>query len=270
MTAAGTPVKLLSCDCSATVAVGFITAGHGIEFNGVNVTKTCVVVDITSVFQLAYLVRPELSKSHLEVPIAMLATSFPFALLCHIKDLEVTSISSMQLGKDIQKSPLPPHPYRSNYDPYYTSANAESCNEPPDIAKSPPQSEQESDLSTSTSYDAEGEQSIEECIPDPEAAALLAENLPALSLESVGSPQPELTPYEDTEICSHVLGDIWHLMNQFKIPLSHGLHWPFAQALRDALFVPDLVDKAAVEAVLQKRNVTWEQMVLWKPEWVWK
>ena len=270
MTAAGTPVKLLSCDHSATVAVGFITAGRGIEFNGVNVTKTRVVVDITSVFQPAYLVCPELSKSRLEVPIATLATSFPFALLCHIKDLEVTSISSMQLGEDIQKSPLPPHPYRSNYDPYYTSANAESCNKPPDIAESPPQSEQESDLSTSTLYDAKGEQSIEECIPDPEAAALLAENLPALSLESVGSPEPELTPYEDTEIRSHVLGDIWHLMNQFKIPLSHGLRQPFARALRDALFVPDLVDKAAVEAVLQKRNVTWEQMVLWKPEWVWK
>ncbi|KAF8328650.1 hypothetical protein F5887DRAFT_897466 [Amanita rubescens] len=269
MTAAGTPVKLLSRDRSTTVAVGFISTGRGIEFNGVNITKTRVLVDITSILQPAYLICPELSKSHLEVPITTLATSFPFALLCHVKDLEVTSISSMQLHENIQKSPLPPHPYRSNYDPYSdpsATANSESCDSPSAFVDSPDHPDQDLDLSASTSYDAEGEQSIEECIPDP-AAALLAENLTA---QSIGSSESLLTLYEDTEIRSRVLGDIWHLMNQFKIPLSHGLRRPFARALRDALFVPDPVDKAAIEAVLQERNVTWDQMVLWKPEWVWK
>ena len=59
-TAAGTPVKLLSRDLSVTVAVGFIAVGCGVEFNGVNVTKTRVIVNITSVFQPAYL----MSKLH--------------------------------------------------------------------------------------------------------------------------------------------------------------------------------------------------------------
>lgn len=71
-------------------------------------------------------------------------------------------------------------------------------------------------------------------------------------------------------ICSCVLGDIWHLMDQFKISVHHGLRRPFARALRDALLLPDEDDKAAVEQVLAQKNVTFDQMVLWQPDWVWR
>ncbi|KAK2467195.1 hypothetical protein APHAL10511_000744 [Amanita phalloides] len=159
-----------------------------------------------------------------------------------------------------QRNPLPPHP---DYDPYASSNFPAQAGTDESHADS-----LDLDWSTSIPYDAETEQSLDGSVMVTTAAAQ-AEALPASSL-SDGSPQMAPALYKDTDIRSQVLGDIWHLMNQFKIPLSHGLHCPFARALRDALFVPDPVDKAAVESVLQKKNVTWEQMVLWKPEWVWK
>ena len=267
-TAAGTPVKLLSHDRSATVAVGFIAAGRGVEFDGVKVTKTRILVNITSIFQLAYLVRSELLRSHLEVPIGSLSTSFPFALLCHARDLEITPITSLQVCNEALKTPLPPHPYESNYDPYAASADFATQTNSSDNDESALVDSAELDWCASLSYDAEAEQSINESVPDT-AAALLAETLVGVSA-SASSDESAPRLYEDTEIRSRVLGDIWHLMNQFKIPISHGLRRPFARALHDALFVPDQADKAAVEGVLRKTGVTWEQMVLWKPGWVWK
>jgi hypothetical protein len=71
------------------------------------------------------------------------------------------------------------------------------------------------------------------------------------------------------EIRSRVLGDIWHLMDQFKISVHHGLRRPFGRALRDAFFIPNPDDKAEVGNVLSTRQTTYECMVLTKPEWVW-
>ncbi|KAG6826090.1 hypothetical protein H0H92_001158 [Tricholoma furcatifolium] len=80
---------------------------------------------------------------------------------------------------------------------------------------------------------------------------------------------PATVTFANTEVHSHVWLDVWHLMNQLKISLHHGLRRPFFCALRDALFIPDADDKAAVEAVLKKQNDTWDQMVLWRPAWIW-
>ncbi|KAK2464000.1 hypothetical protein APHAL10511_003944 [Amanita phalloides] len=272
-TAAGTPVKLLSRDRLVTVAVGFIAVGRGVQFNGVNVTKTQVIVNITSVFQPAYLICPELLKSHLEVPISSLATLQPFALLCHTKDLEITTITSLQLRNEALdlRTPLLPHPYESNYDPYsspndvLTQISSHASNNEPSANL---------DWCASLPYDAKAEQSIDESAPDP-AVALLTESLSGTEniLVSESTELAELAPqllYEDSEIRTQVLGDIWHLMNQFKIPVTHGLRQPFARSLHDALFVPDQADKAAVEEILCKTSITWEHMVLWKLDWVWK
>jgi hypothetical protein len=73
----------------------------------------------------------------------------------------------------------------------------------------------------------------------------------------------------DTPIRSRVLGDVWHLMDQFKISLHHGLRRPFARALRDALLIPDASDKAAVSHVLDTLHTTYDLMVLTNAEWVW-
>jgi hypothetical protein len=73
----------------------------------------------------------------------------------------------------------------------------------------------------------------------------------------------------DTPIRSRILGDVWHLMDQFKISLHHGLRCPFARALRDALLIPDASDKAAVSRVLDTLHTSYGLMVLTNAEWVW-
>lgn len=71
-------------------------------------------------------------------------------------------------------------------------------------------------------------------------------------------------------IRSRVLGDIWHLMDQFYIAVHHGLRRPFARALRDAFFIPDAEDKAILEAFLLSKDVTWDSMVLYHSHWLWE
>ncbi|KAH0578899.1 hypothetical protein H2248_003091 [Termitomyces sp. 'cryptogamus'] len=69
---------------------------------------------------------------------------------------------------------------------------------------------------------------------------------------------------------SGVFGDIWHLMNQFPIPMHHGLRRPFAGDLRDAFFLFDQEDKATIEAFLATKGVTWETMLRYHPGWLFQ
>lgn len=61
--------------------------------------------------------------------------------------------------------------------------------------------------------------------------------------------------YEDTAICSRVLGDIFHFMNQFKIPNNHGLHCLFSHVFQDAVLIPYPNDKKVLEAFLSEKGV---------------
>ncbi|KAJ7681915.1 hypothetical protein DFH06DRAFT_1387871 [Mycena polygramma] len=70
---------------------------------------------------------------------------------------------------------------------------------------------------------------------------------------------------------TRVLQDVWHLMGRVtkKVDKRHSLAKQFARWLRDAIFVPDKIDKAKVEAVLKRGGITWNQAVRSRPEWVW-
>ena len=70
---------------------------------------------------------------------------------------------------------------------------------------------------------------------------------------------------------THTFQDIFHLMERLNkhINKDHSLAKQFSRVLRDAMLVPDKIDKARVEAVLKKQNITWDQAVRSKPEWVW-
>ncbi len=114
------------------------------------------------------------------------------------------------------------------------------------------------------SYDPATEQSIADAQSDPAALARAQVLIQQLAdSESTAS-------YQEPLVRSRVLGDIWHLMDQFKIPIHHGFRRPFTRALRDAILLPDPGDKSAVEDVLQKRNVSWAQMLLSHPDWLWR
>lgn len=50
--------------------------------------------------------------------------------------------------------------------------------------------------------------------------------------------------------------------------MHHGLRRPFARALRDALLIPDEEDKAAITPILEKRETTYDDMVLFHSSYV--
>ena len=253
-TAGGTPVWLISHDCNSTVALGYIAPDQPKQFDGVNISKTRVVVNITSVIQGAYLIQGDLLKSQHETPLNALSSTVPFSLLCAIKNLEVLTHNEFSCAKDNRRSaPLPPNPFIPSTETYSETAPQQS------LVDEPPCHSDASAWIDEIPYNAEEEESPVESMPDLQGL-IHAQNL---------VPDTTLT-YGDEYKRSGVLGDIWHLMDQIKISVHHGLRRPFSRALRDALLLPDTDDKAAVEAVLSHHDISWDYMVKWKPQWVWK
>ncbi|EIW52507.1 uncharacterized protein TRAVEDRAFT_24023 [Trametes versicolor FP-101664 SS1] len=106
---------------------------------------------------------------------------------------------------------------------------------------------------------AQKEQSVEESLTDPDAEAALRVLL--AQYDELDSATLQATR-------SRVLGDIFHLHHQFPISQHHGLRRPFSRALSAALFIPDREDKAAVEAVLKQRGLSYNSKILSDPAWV--
>ncbi|KAJ7637248.1 hypothetical protein DFH06DRAFT_1433264, partial [Mycena polygramma] len=71
---------------------------------------------------------------------------------------------------------------------------------------------------------------------------------------------------------TRVIQDIFHEMDRLTRHISkdHSLAKQFSRWMRDAILVPDKIDKAQVEAVLKKRGITWDQAVRSKSDWVWQ
>ncbi|KAG1786521.1 uncharacterized protein HD556DRAFT_1506943 [Suillus plorans] len=241
-------VRLMSRNGGLAVAYGHIARHQPRQLNGVNVSKTRVVITVTSVLVPAYLVRAELRPDRQETPISSLAAQSPFPLLCYQRDLRTCPGTSKMKPKNNAAIPASP-PYEPHDSPYL----------PVDEIEEPT-----SDVSELLSHN--GDSGI------PEQLASDAEkDLHGLSqIESLAELVSRNVSIENSEVCSWVLGDIWHLMDQFKISIHHGLRRPFSCALRDAIFLPDPEDLAAVEEVLVKKNTCFRQMVLTNSDWVWQ
>lgn len=69
---------------------------------------------------------------------------------------------------------------------------------------------------------------------------------------------------------SRVLMDIWHAMARIKLSKNHGFACPFAQTLRDAIFIPDEDDKAQIVAYLVTINSSWDEMLRFNAKWLWR
>ena len=80
---------------------------------------------------------------------------------------------------------------------------------------------------------------------------------------------PEQLPAEEP-IRSRVLKDVFHLMDQIKVPRRHGLANDFSRKLRDALFVIDEEDKNKVKDVLTRNQITWDEKLLKNPGWIFR
>jgi len=244
----GTHVRLLSRTGNSTVAYGVIAPDRPPKFNGVNVTKTRTIVNITSIVQPAYLVRADLLASRQAAPLSSFGDAFPFSLLCQVKDLQTCAQS--QQPPPSSDTPLPPEPYIP-LPSAQSSTNGSTAADPEDLSLS----DEELD------FNPEVEQLLEGSRRDPDS------ELKALSLNSaVHAPLPE------HPIRSRVLGDIFHVTNQFKISVHHGMRRPFMRSLRDALLIPDAEDKANVSRVLAAKPepLTFAQKVKFNSDWVWQ
>jgi hypothetical protein len=252
-TPAGTPIKLLSRDRSTIVAVGFIAPDRPAKFQGVNITKTRILMNVTRVIQSGYLVRAEVTSSRQEVPLHMISAHIPFTLVCLSKDLRI--VNDIMINQPIQYlSPLPNLPF--------PVLNATPTQEELPIDFPQLCSDRDENL-PATTFDPETEQSLDESSVDSAMVLQLQALQTRLRSQSFACES-----YRNPEIVSRVLGDAFHLMNQLKLPPHHGLYHPFSRAFRDALFILDTEDKANVEALLAKKDLTISQMILKSPEWV--
>lgn len=250
-TPVGTQVQLMSRNGGLAVAYGHIARHQPKQLDGVNVSKTRIVITVTSILVPAYLVRADLRPNHQETPISNLATKSPFPLLCYQRDLRTCTRTSETTPQN-STTILPSSPYEPCDSPYLQVDEIE-------------------DSEPTTDSDV-GELSHDRDSGVPEQLASDAEkDLHGLSqIESLAELVSRNVTIESNEVRSRVLGDIWHLMDQFKISIHHGLHRPFSRALRDAIFLPDPVDLAAVEEVLKKKNTCFRQMLLTNSDWVWQ
>ena len=71
-------------------------------------------------------------------------------------------------------------------------------------------------------------------------------------------------------IRSRVLMDVWHAMACIKVSKEHGLRRPFAQALHDAILIPDAADKSRVSEYLASISTSWNDVLWTKATWLWK
>ncbi|KAJ7586237.1 hypothetical protein C8J56DRAFT_1052609 [Mycena floridula] len=76
----------------------------------------------------------------------------------------------------------------------------------------------------------------------------------------------------DTVIRSRVLKDIFHIFKMIYIPRGHGLRYEFAEALRDAIFIPDKEDKQRIVAWASalKPPVEWKYLLKYRARWLWR
>lgn len=100
---------------------------------------------------------------------------------------------------------------------------------------------------------------IENAQPDSESAQIGEKFLGARTLEP-----------SKFVIRSRVLKDPFHVFNMIYISRTHALRIPFAQALRDAMFIPHPEDRRRMIDWLHVKSLTWDFMVQYKAKWVWK
>ena len=209
-TLGGSQVKLMSRDNCTPVAYGFIAPDQPTRFDGVNVTKTRVVINVTRIKIGAYLVRADLLKSKKEIPLSSLAVGLPFQLLCYRRDLQICPPEEYhRMQTSIPSTPLPTVSHNKEHNKEHQSHNTLTHTSDP--------ADGDESWMENIDYDPEQEQELGDCVVDTEGGEK------AKALDKLSRLPPPGSP-----IRSCVLGDILHLMAMFKISMHHGLRRPFA------------------------------------------
>lgn len=242
-TPGGTAVSIISADRTHVVAHGHVALDRPKVHEGINVTKTRVLITVTSVEVPGHIISGDLLPSHQPTPLHEFPDP-PFNLLCAAKHICTRIIPVTPQSPSTSNQP--------NTAPVQPHVPETSAPDVPDLhQESAPDTQWFADLDVTES----GDQSTDTAVCDPAGVHQANQLVQSLS-DSTGI------------LRSRVLGDVWHLMDQFPISLHHGLRRPFARALRDAIFLYDTEDKAAVEDFLSHKGVSWHKMVQQHPGWI--
>ena len=252
---AGTPVVMHAPDGRA-IAQGVIALDRPATFNGVNVTKSRVIMIVQEVYVPGYLISPTLSSSHTPTPLSAFGQP-PFSILCQANHLETNPAAAIignhlqppgAVGPDLQEA-SEMHPCgldHASFDPLLLDS-------PPFVLG------HESNFDVFSAADISSEQPISDSMVDPTVLTMIDQMV-------IDVLQYDLHSQSLTR--SRFKGDIWHLFHQFNILLSHGLHQPFARALSAAIFLTDSNDKRAVEEVLSRKGISYESKLKSHPQWI--
>ncbi|KAF8056942.1 hypothetical protein FPV67DRAFT_1637573 [Lyophyllum atratum] len=254
-----TPVLLYNDDHTFVIARGHLSTHlEDKSFDGINITATRTVVEVREV-----LVPGAIMKTHRKRPLGEFG-AIPFHVICLRSHVCVSAGPLEALVPPPSDELLTPH-------------------------QSSPSSDGAAAALTNPSLSVEVESSTD--IPDsssdgPGIGDLLHGEIPE---SSNADPSPAHIPDHDSQALgdrilgniptvwlklkrSRVLKDAFHLFNMFYISVAHGLRVEFAQALRDALFIPDDTDKHRILAWASTQNPppSWDTLLRKKASWLWR
>ncbi|KAJ7488604.1 hypothetical protein B0H11DRAFT_2230137 [Mycena galericulata] len=242
--ALGTPIVLFHDTHSRLIARGNIIALNG-SHDSINITRTRALIEVTEVIVPAAVIT-----THGRQTLSQFGP-VPFKVVCLRSHLRLSSMDEISLPSITTTPPTPPPPL------------AEAISVPPSVA-----SPTEPGLGTLI------EEELNSAI-DQDPAAL--KNF-AVDPESQQEGRAVLAAARHnwaawkTLIRSRVIKDPFHIFNMFYISVVHGLRVEFARALRDAIFIPDPVDKARIIAwgLTQSPPRDWNTMLRSSPAWIWR
>lgn len=265
-TPGGTGVTLHAPD-GQQVASGYIADDRPAELGGVKLTSTRVLITITAIDIPAYYHNPAPHSSQPK-PLSEWGR-LPFSLVAHSRQVKHVPDHSHQFrtaSLDATETVPDTVPTTSSSSGVRDEASFTQLTEE-DVAQFTPDpvveigllDEVDMESGLSEPSDTITDQQLQGSESDADADAALRELL--ISLEN-----PDLSGQD--LVRSRVLGDIWHLQHQFPISKEHGLRRPFSRALSAALFIPDVDDKAAVDAALARLHLSYETQIRTRPHWV--
>ncbi|KAF9540020.1 hypothetical protein CPC08DRAFT_770877 [Agrocybe pediades] len=273
----GQEVLLYSGDHAFPVACAFIAPERPKKYQGVNITKTRTLVTITKVLVPGYVIPGELLETHRDTSFSAFPAP-PFSLVWKLKNMRSGSPPQSSLSHPTSSTTeglSPTSLSRLAKTPCAITTSVEGRLGEPATEIDPCDSAVlESNVTpnwyktpaTGTTLDddeePEPEQTVESSVTNVEAQQK-AQAMLTMS-------QHEALAAQENPIRSRMLGDIFHLFNQFPISIRHGLARPFACALQVAFFILDAEDKENVEAVLAAKGLTLESMIKTNPKWVLK
>lgn len=270
-----TPVLLYNSDNTVVIGRGHLSPHlHSKNFDGVNLTKTRTLIEVSEVFVPAAIIsthekRPLQSfgatpfsvvclRSHLRLYDPLAASNFPNSIAPSPAEQTNTSVtlSNSKSAMDVDKcSSHDSHPHSFQaLDSETVQADSEDAGDGVGALLRATFSGDDVD---SNSTPCDGHRDI-----DLESKACGEEILATIS-------RPDTW---DTAIRSRVLKDVFHVFNMLRLSTTHGLRKEFGRALRDTLFVPDKEDRMRISAWAAKLDPprTFEQLEASQPKWVHK